>query len=64
MKNDHEIIVKCKWGSGYAVSSAAGSWLSPGGVSGGKTHENFWPFFIFRTNEKLKIGKNKQANLF
>ena len=37
MKNDHEIIVKLKWESGYAVRS----WRSPGGGSGGKGPEKF-----------------------
>ena len=40
MKNNHEINLKCRWGSGCAVSSAAGLWWSPGGVSGDETPEN------------------------
>ena len=39
-KNNHEVIVKYRWGSECGVSSAAGSWRSPGGVSGGEAPEN------------------------
>ena len=48
MKNDHRIIVKCRWGSGGGgggdVSSAGDGgawWWSPDGDSGEKTPENF-----------------------
>ena len=45
-----EIIVKCRWGSGGAVSSAVGSWWSLGGGSGSKKPENFLFFYIWRAN--------------
>lgn len=59
MKNNHEITAKCRWGSGYAVSSAAGSWRSHGGVSGGEAPENLLHFYIWRVNEQVKIEKTK-----
>ena len=34
--NEHKIIVKCRWGSGGALSSAVSSWHSLGVVSGAK----------------------------
>ena len=34
-KKIHQIIVKCRWRSEFGVSSAAGSWWSPGQVPGG-----------------------------
>ena len=37
MKNDHEIIAKCRWGSGGAVSSAGGVGV---GVQGVKAPKN------------------------
>ena len=64
MKNNHKIIVKCRWWSGCVVSSALGSWQSPGGVSGGKTPEKSRPFYIWRANEQLKIEETSQSNLF
>ena len=45
--NNHEVIVKCRWGSGGPVSSAVGSWRSLGGSSGGKRPEKFWSFYIW-----------------
>ena len=42
MTNDDEVIVKCRWGSGKAVSSAVGSWRSIGGSSRGKGPEKLW----------------------
>ena len=46
MTNDHEVIVKCKWGSGGVVSSAVGSWQSLSSGSLGKDPEKFWSFYI------------------
>ena len=43
MKNDHKIIVKCRWAYGSAVSSVVGSWLRPDESSRGKA-ENFGLF--------------------
>ena len=34
-KKNHQISVKCRWGSECGVRSAAGSWWSPGQVPGG-----------------------------
>ena len=53
-KNNHEIIVKCRWGSECGVSSAAGSWRSPGGVPGSEPPENFWSFCVWGRMKKLK----------
>ena len=48
---NHEIIVKCRWESaGSTVSSAFGSWWSPGGGSEGKGAETFWSFCIRKAN--------------
>ena len=41
MRKDLEITVKCRWGSGGAVPSAAGSLRSCGGGWAGKDHEKF-----------------------
>ena len=41
MRKDHEITVKCRWGSGGAIPTAAGSFRSCGGGSAGKDHEKF-----------------------
>ena len=44
IKSNPEIIVKCRWGSGGAVSSAVGSWRSLGGCSRSKGPEKFYFF--------------------
>ena len=41
MRKDHEITVKCRWGSEDAIPTAAGSFRSCGGGSAGKDHEKF-----------------------
>ena len=46
------------WGSQGAVISATGSWQSLGENSGGKVPEKYWPFYIWRTNKKLKIEES------
>lgn len=63
-KNNIQIIVKCRWGTECSVSSAAGSWWSPGGVSSGEAPENFWLFCVWRVNEVVKIEETKYAKLF
>ena len=50
-KNHHEIVVKCRWGSGGALSSAVSSWPSHGAGSGGKDAEKVWSFYILRANK-------------
>ena len=37
------------------LSSAAGSWWGTGGGSGSKAPEKIWPFYIWMSNEYLKI---------
>ena len=54
MENNHKVIIKCSWESGYAVSFAAGSWWSPVVGSSGKAPENIWPFYIWRANEQTR----------
>ena len=49
--NDHEITVKCKWGSGGALSSTVSLWRSIGVGSGGKGSEKFCSFYIRRANK-------------
>ena len=51
MTNDHEIIAKCRWESGGAVSSVVGSLRSLVGCSGGKGPKKFWSFYIWRVNK-------------
>ena len=51
LKNDHKIIVKCRWRSLDAVSSTMGLWRSPGASSEGKVPEKCWSFYIWRTNK-------------
>ena len=50
-KNHHEIIVKCRWGSGGALSSAGSSWRSHELRSRGKDSEKVWSFYILRANK-------------
>ena len=49
MKNDHEIILRCKWGSESAASPAPGPRRSSGEGSGDKSPENW------RANKYLRI---------
>ena len=51
MTNDPEVVVKCRWGSGGAVSSAVSSRQSLGRGSGGKTPEKYGSFSICRANK-------------
>ena len=44
-------VVKCRWGSRSAVSSAMGSWQSPSRGSVSKVPEAFLCFYIWRTNK-------------
>ena len=46
-------VMKCRWGSQGAVSSATDSWQSIRGEggSGDKVPEKFWPFSIWRSNK-------------
>ena len=47
-------IVKCRWGSQSAVSSATGSQWSPGRGSVGKAHESFDVFTSGGQKNNLK----------
>ena len=57
-------VLKCRWGSQGAASSATDSWQNPDGGSWGKTPEKFWSFYIWRANKYPKIEETMQANLF
>ena len=48
-------VIKHRWGSQDALASTMSSWRNPGGGSGGKSPEKFWPFDLWRTNKLLKI---------
>ena len=52
IKNDHNTIVKCRLGSGGAVSLAIGSWQSFGGGSRDEVVK-YWLFYIRITNKLL-----------
>ena len=49
--NDHEIIVKQKWESGGALSSAVSSWQNLCVRSGEEGSEKVWSFNIRRANK-------------
>ena len=51
IKTEFLNVVKCRWGSGGAVSSATGSWQSPAGGSEAKASEKSWPFYIWMTKK-------------
>ena len=57
MRKDHEIIVKCRWGSGGAVPSTVGSLRRCGGGSAGKDS------YYGHKNLILISGIHKPANL-
>ena len=57
MRKDHEIIVKCRWGSGGAVPSTVGSLRGCGGGSAGKDS------YYGHKNIILISGIHKPANL-
>ena len=44
---------------GGAVNSATSSWQSRGGCLGEKAPEKFGPFYIWMTNEQLKIEETQ-----
>ena len=44
MLNNHEIILKPRWGSIGAVRYTVGPWQRASSGSGDKTPEKFWPF--------------------
>ena len=50
-KNNYEIIVKCRWGSGGALTSTVSPWRSLGGGSRGKGSEKVWSFYNWRANK-------------
>ena len=48
-------VIRRRWGSQDAVSSATCSWQSHAWGSRGKTPVNVWSFHNWRTNEQLKL---------
>ena len=46
-----KVVMKCRLGSGGAVSSAVDSWRGLRGFSCGKDPEKFWSLYIWRANK-------------
>lgn len=59
IKNDHKIIVKCRWGSGYSSRSADGSWSSPVGVLVVKPLQNVG---LFISRGQISYLKKKKSS--
>ena len=55
-KIEFSTVVKCRWGSRGAISTATSSWWSPSGDSGGKTAESFGLFTSGGQLNNLKYG--------
>ena len=53
-KTEFSNVVDGRWGRQGAVSSAADSYRSLSGGSWGKSHERFWPFYIWEQMNSLR----------